>query len=245
MRPYHRRRILVRTFQYHLLAFNLLYFLVLLLLLAAALFAPVILRMEGRNSSLNDQYAAAAQFLLLDAGLWPALGIVFILLTVHSIIISHRIAGPLIRFHWLFKALADGNLAVQATLRRGDYLAQEADDINGMIAAIRMKIQHAQEDCRRAHAAYEMARHESRHGSRESLCQRMDALGLELDRLRAALGKFLLVEEALAAAPHLQQKAVSHAATAQSTLLTEAPPARFPPCETERHGRGTIEESRE
>ena len=195
MRPHRRRRILVGNFQYRLLAFNLIYFLAILLLLAVALFVPVIIRLEGRTSSLNEQYAAATQFLLLDARLWPALALVFVLLAAHSVFISHRIAGPLFGFRRVFKALTEGNLFVRATIRRSDYLAREADAINEMITAMRKRIQGVRQECDQARAACEAVRREGQHGSRETICQGIEDLGSQLDRLQAALDQFKISEE--------------------------------------------------
>lgn len=98
MHTYERRRYLVSRLQYRLLAFNLLYALVIFLSLAAAIFVPPMLRL--------DDYDAAEFFLLLHSRIWPGLLLVLLLLSLHSVMVSHRIAGPLYRFRKVFQSLA-------------------------------------------------------------------------------------------------------------------------------------------
>ena len=109
-RSYRRRRIVVDGLQYRLLAINLLYFLVILLILAAFLFTPLVLKLRDGTTLLSaaEQQEVASQFLTLHKRIWPALLITFGLLSVHSILVSHRIAGPLYQFRRILKGLRDG-----------------------------------------------------------------------------------------------------------------------------------------
>ena len=142
-RSYRRRRIVVDGLQYRLLAINLLYFLVILLILAAFLFTPLVLKLrDGTTLSAVEQQEVASQFLTLHKRIWPALLITFGLLSVHSILVSHRIAGPLYQFRRILKALRDGDLTVRATFRSNDYLRKEEAIFNEMIEAFRAKIKN-------------------------------------------------------------------------------------------------------
>ena len=60
-----------------------------------------------------------------------------------TLVISHKIAGPLFRFKQMFKELALGNFSNQVRLRKDDQLAEVATEFNQMINAVRNQIQAA------------------------------------------------------------------------------------------------------
>ena len=57
-----------------------------------------------------------------------------------TLIVSHKIAGPLFRFKQTFKELAGGNFSNQVRLRNGDQLAEVAGDFNQMITVVRARL---------------------------------------------------------------------------------------------------------
>jgi methyl-accepting chemotaxis protein len=57
-----------------------------------------------------------------------------------TLIVSHKIAGPLFRFKQTFKDLASGNFSSQVRLRKGDQLVEVAGDFNQMITIVRGKL---------------------------------------------------------------------------------------------------------
>ncbi len=57
-------------------------------------------------------------------------------LMVHSVLVSHRIAGPLYQFRRLFGELREGRRRVRATLRKRDYLRKEATAFNEMVVSL-------------------------------------------------------------------------------------------------------------
>ncbi len=62
---------------------------------------------------------------------------------VFTLIVSHKIAGPLFRFKQSFKELAQGNFSNQVRLRKGDQLHEVATEFNQMINAVRDQIREA------------------------------------------------------------------------------------------------------
>ena len=70
--------------------------------------------------------------------------IVTVLVSVVSIavtlIVSHKIAGPLFRFKQTLKELSSGNFSNQVRLRKGDQLIEVADDFNQMITVVRARL---------------------------------------------------------------------------------------------------------
>jgi methyl-accepting chemotaxis protein len=87
-------------------------------------------------SDLESQYRAAQTFLLLVKWLIPAVVIVLILFMGHTIIITHRICGPLVNFTHAFDRVAQGDLTGKVYIRKGDYLTSECNRINLMIDGI-------------------------------------------------------------------------------------------------------------
>ncbi|UCF68649.1 MAG: hypothetical protein JSV80_05000 [Acidobacteriota bacterium] len=63
-----------------------------------------------------------------------------VLLSLHSLLVSHRIVGPLYRFKKVFRSLGGGHFDMRIRLRSGDYLSKEADAINEMIEAVSAKL---------------------------------------------------------------------------------------------------------
>ncbi len=56
------------------------------------------------------------------------------------IFLSHRVAGPLVRFQNVFYALRRCDLSDQVHLREGDWLHDEADDLNAAIRHLRRRV---------------------------------------------------------------------------------------------------------
>lgn len=69
-----------------------------------------------------------------------ALGLATIFMTL---LVSHKIAGPLYRFRQTFKELAQGNFTNQVRLRKDDQLHEVAGEFNQMINAIRVQVHEA------------------------------------------------------------------------------------------------------
>ena len=188
-RPYKRRQILIDRFQYQLLLINFLYFFAILLIFSAALFVPLIIQLKS-STPLSEQEAVAIQFLSLHARVWPALLIPFLLLAIHSIFVSHRIAGPLMRFRNTFKAVAAGDLSMRVTIRKHDYLGSEADILNEMIAGLRTRIKDIEKHYEEVCGVVSVLERTIESGSVEDTNQNIDALRVQTDRLGASMEQF-------------------------------------------------------
>ncbi|MFQ5801537.1 MAG: hypothetical protein ACE5JQ_01410 [Candidatus Methylomirabilales bacterium] len=191
-RPYKRRQVLIDRFQYQLLLINLLYFFAILLIFSAALFLPLIIQLESKTLSLSEQEVVASQFLSLHARVWPALLIAFLLFAIHSIFVSHRIAGPLMRFRNTFKAIAAGDLSGRVTLRKHDYLGNEADNLNEMIAGLGTKIKGIKIQHREMRAVLSALKGGIENGSAEDNNQKIAALEVQMQKLRESIEQFRL-----------------------------------------------------
>ncbi len=85
------------------------------------------------------------QILYLHTYFWPAVILAMILIFLHSIRASHRVAGPLYRFTLVLEALKEGEISSPIRIRKGDYLHQEADLINEVLESLRQNVESLQE----------------------------------------------------------------------------------------------------
>lgn len=131
-----RRRLLVDRFQYRLIGISMIHFGLVLAVFLLALLLPLMLKLDDPSTTYLERQRAADVILFFNEQLWLPLAAMFLLLTVHSLLVSHRIAGPLYRFRMVFKAIADGDLSVRATLRKHDYLHAHARAFNEMVEAL-------------------------------------------------------------------------------------------------------------
>ena len=213
-RPYKRRRILIGAFQYRLLMANLAYFGTIVLVFAVVVFLPLVLQI--RSSSTFSPVKAeglADEFLFFHARLWPALFIVLVLLAFHSVLISHRIAGPLYRFRSVLRAVAEGDLTVRVRIRPTDYLTEEADLLNEMIGALRQRIGGLEEQSIALRAAFSELKTTLDGRSGEGLDETLDELDMGMEYLETCLGQFRVVTRAKDSGSPCSVSGVAHGAT--------------------------------
>jgi len=180
---YKRRQVIVSRLQYKLAAVNFLYLFAIILAVSMTVGAPLIgsLDDEFLGSALRDD---AARRLL---GLYDSTGIAVLVLVAlclfHSVLVSHRMVGPLYRFKQCFRELATGNLGVVVRIRRGDYLDPETEVMNEMIEQLSSKVRSIRESFACTNRTLpELARALEQEDRREAavLCGK---LGSELDDL--------------------------------------------------------------
>ena len=71
------------------------------------------------------------------------LGLVSLGAVIVTLLVSHKIAGPLFRFKQTFKELSSGNFSNQVRLRSGDQLTEVAVEFNHMIGIVRTQLVQA------------------------------------------------------------------------------------------------------
>jgi hypothetical protein len=117
-----RRKMLVGGIQRRFVAFQVACFLVFAAVFVTATFGPLVIDLLDRETPPDERTAAAAQLLALQEHVWPALVVVLLLFGFHALMVSHRFAGPLVRFRRTFELVAGGDLTQRVLLRRHDYL---------------------------------------------------------------------------------------------------------------------------
>lgn len=85
------------------------------------------------SQDLNIQYRASQSFLLLLNRLVPTIIIIFILVFLHQIVITHRIWGPLKNFTNTIESIGSGDFTRKVIPRKRDYMKEECKQINNMI----------------------------------------------------------------------------------------------------------------
>ena len=141
MYPFRRRHYIVdRALQYRLLIYNAIYFVIIILSIGVALFLPLYLQLSNPALTTAQQGEVAGRVLYLHGNLWPAVLVVFIILGIHSILVSHRIAGPLYRFRETFNQIIAGDISTILIIRKGDLLAKEQEKIAEMMAMLQSRI---------------------------------------------------------------------------------------------------------
>lgn len=142
-----RRYLLWDTVQPRFLAVSVAHQSLVFLVFAGSLFVPLILKLHNTPLSSPEAGTIGYQFTTLHESVWPAFPLALVLILVHSVFFSHRIAGPLYRFRNVFKAISQGNLMVETKIRTHDYLQQEAEGLETMVGELRSKFTTLKKDC--------------------------------------------------------------------------------------------------
>ena len=142
-----RRYLLWDTVQPRFLAVSVAHQSLVFLTFAGALFIPLMIKLHDTPLASPEAGTIGYQFTILHESVWPAFPIAILLILVHSVFFSHRIAGPLYRFRNVFKAIGQGDLTVQTKIRDHDYLQQEAEGLEHMVVELRSKLTEIKTDC--------------------------------------------------------------------------------------------------
>jgi methyl-accepting chemotaxis protein len=186
-RPSKRKRFLVAPFQYRLVLASFVYIASSILVFTGALFAPLVLELRSETSTLEQRTEAANQFLSLHARLWPAFIVLVLLLSLHSVLVSHRIAGPLVQFQRIFEAVAAGNFSVRARVRQRDFLVKEASSINRMLDTFSARIQSAEQGTEKLLSIVASLRRATASGSLDAISRNVGEMESSIDELKRNL----------------------------------------------------------
>ena len=141
MKLFQRRRYLISGLQVRLLALNIFQVLVAVGAVIVAVFGPLVMKMRDASVPPTHKDEAASVLLDLHALVWPVLLPVVALLLLHSIFVSHRIAGPIFNFRRIFERISAGDLTTPVHIRKTDYLQNEARVLGRMVEGLRCRIE--------------------------------------------------------------------------------------------------------
>lgn len=178
------------SFQSSFLTVSLVHYFAIVLTFATVVFLPVMLQLDDQALPLDQRVEFANQFLSLHQRVWPALLVVLFLLAIHIVYFSHRFAGPLYRCTQIVRQVAQGDLTVSTTTRKGDYLQQEVGELNEMVSALRAIVQDVETQCAQARATSRELEKMLAHGPGPGVSQQLKALNEQLGGLEASLQRF-------------------------------------------------------
>jgi len=135
-----RKFIIDRKLQFKLLLYSVGYILFYIVAIGAGLFVPLMIQLSNADQTSPEALVVATNFLYLHYHFWPVALLSVIIVALHSILTSHRIAGPLYRFRRIFLDLKEGTIPEVAHLRRRDLLESEMQSINEMLDGLRARI---------------------------------------------------------------------------------------------------------
>ncbi|HEY8156820.1 MAG TPA: methyl-accepting chemotaxis protein [Myxococcota bacterium] len=129
----------LKSFGIHLIVASVAFALVLALGAGAVTLARWALPLEFASSSPQKVYEASGRILELHERFWPVALVSLIGVALAAGWLGRRITGPLVRFTNVFQRLAAGEFPEPVRLRSTDYLANEADALNELVAALKLR----------------------------------------------------------------------------------------------------------
>ncbi|HUV36023.1 MAG TPA: hypothetical protein VMX58_03690 [Patescibacteria group bacterium] len=211
----YNRRSLVDPFQLRIVGVAVCHFMLVILIFVSALFLPIIIELQSGDISSPHVQAAARGFLFLHNRLWAPLLGALVLLVLHNIIVTHRIAGPLYRFRRYLKSVGDGDLSSPIKFRKKDYLKKEAQVASCMVESLRDKVASVERQLEQVSWAWTEMRSALADETGHDLQLKIDAMDDHIEECRAGLEVFKTTEWQAPTAAWDQ-----HAPSARSAAIT-------------------------
>jgi general secretion pathway protein G len=139
----------VKDFQVHYLLWNLAFLCLGVIGWVGLVFGPLVAKLLSPVTPERDLTELATIFLSLHSTAWFGFAAFVIVVAVHLLVQSHRIAGPMVRFSHVFEGLRRGNLSMRVILRKPDYLHDEAAALDRALRTVRRRIGASQGRARR------------------------------------------------------------------------------------------------
>lgn len=179
------------------------YLVVYTVVLSAATLAPTVITLLADPAPFegapDSALAAAAQLLMFEERVWPVAAALILIITLHSLHISHRMFGPMTRIRSEAALIAAGDLRRRVRFRKGDHMAEVSEALNAMIEALDRRMSEVQstvadcgvriEELKRAQFTSPSTRHHA-----------LDDLVAGVARLETQLGAFQITSTPAAAA---------------------------------------------
>ncbi|MBF0476211.1 MAG: methyl-accepting chemotaxis protein [Deltaproteobacteria bacterium] len=159
-----RRRIknylIDRELQLRIVLVVLIYILSVVIIELGLVFVPLVQVMVF-SSDLEVQYRSAMELISLTQKLVPTLLVLGLAISIHLILLTHRICGPMLNFANAFKRISDGDLSRKVKIRQHDYLVKQQDEINRMIDGLNERLFQLREDAQRLRVIVDAAQADS------------------------------------------------------------------------------------
>ena len=184
------RKFLVDPLQLRFVGIAIIHFAIIVLVFTGTLFVPIILQLQSGDIAQPHVQAAARKFLVLHNSLWlPMLG-ALILVVLHNVLFTHRVAGPLYRFRPYLKSVGNGNLSSPIKFRKRDHLKKEAAVASEMVESLRLKVTRVESDVEEASRAWNDLRNKLNAETSSELQQKISAMSARIDECRNSVSVF-------------------------------------------------------
>jgi nitrogen fixation/metabolism regulation signal transduction histidine kinase len=144
-----------------------------MIVIAVSLFAPLIFQLNHVDANSVEASEAALKILYLHDKFWLPVSLTLVLVALHSLSTTHKIAGPLYRFRTVFEAIRSGVLPRPVRLRKRDFLTTEMNAINNMLISLRAQAEEVQTAAAKLHGLTskygELANHAGANGAAEEI----------------------------------------------------------------------------
>lgn len=131
-----RRRVL-STFRLHLVLTCTVVAGAYALVIAAATFSPLVSQLDRDVLDRSALVGVADTILYLHATYWPVVAGMLFATVASAMVLFQRMTAPLVRFRQAFEAVSGGAVPGDLVIRGTDYLQDEADALNQMLARLR------------------------------------------------------------------------------------------------------------
>lgn len=136
-----RRRIVVdRPFQWSLCLHGIVQGLFVLCAVSFGIFAPLLWQLGERAPNSVTDVDSAIVMLYMHDRFWSVAGLCLLLVTFAALRMSHRIAGPLVRYKRNLRLIAEGRLPPPLRTRARDYLKEEVVCLNEAVQGVRERV---------------------------------------------------------------------------------------------------------
>lgn len=162
--------------------------------LSAVAIGPTVVALLRYPASFADTpqraSAAATELLFFEERLWPLAIVLIVVFGLHSIYMSHRIYGPIVRVRAEADRVAGGDLTRRVVFRKGDQLSDIQDAMNGMISATDARVAAAQRAAACCSARLRRLHESQFTGSPASRLDAYEEMVTEFDALVAQIAAF-------------------------------------------------------
>ena len=194
IRVLRRRKYVIRPkLQVRLMILSISYVIFFCAVIGAYLFIPLMMELDKSGIGSDQAFVAAKRILYLNEKFWPAILLSFFAIACHSIFISNKIAGPLYRFNFIFKAIKEGTVPPPIQVRKGDYLYHEMENINQMLERFKEKLTEVQEAQAHLNRSIIKCKDTVSHSSMNELIKNMEDLAEQGKKLEEKLGYFKVI----------------------------------------------------
>jgi hypothetical protein len=144
MTPAHfrRRRIVVdQRFQWSLGLHGVMLGLLVLVAMSIGIFAPLLSNLGAQAPNEPADFDSSVVMLYMHENFWYVAVACLVLVTACALRLSHRIAGPMVRFKRNLRFVAEGLLPPALRTRRHDYMKEEVACLNAAVAGVRARVE--------------------------------------------------------------------------------------------------------